>query len=74
MLYNLCNIFLFKLQVLHSLVCNVVKQKVSQSGHPLQIHCKNFQVIQFIIPQESECHDVYISLSRLSRPGGLCIS
>ncbi|XP_057206051.1 myotubularin-related protein 7a [Triplophysa rosa] len=57
-----------ELWVLHSLVCNVVKQKTSQSGYPLQIHCKNFQVMQFIIPQESDCHDIYISLSRLSRP------
>ncbi|CAM4613452.1 unnamed protein product [Leuciscus chuanchicus] len=57
-----------ELWVLHSLVCNVVKHKASQSGYPLLIHCKNFQVIQFIIPQESDCHDVYISLSRLSRP------
>lgn len=60
-------------QLLHSLVCNVVKQKASQSGYPLQILFKNFQIIQFIIPQESDCHDIYISLSRLSRPGGLCI-
>ncbi|XP_067242223.1 myotubularin-related protein 7a isoform X2 [Chanodichthys erythropterus] len=57
-----------ELWVLHSLVCNVVKHKTSQSGYPLLIHCKNFQVIQFIIRQESDCHDVYISLSRLSRP------
>uniref|UniRef100_A0A8C1U0V7 Myotubularin related protein 7a n=1 Tax=Cyprinus carpio TaxID=7962 RepID=A0A8C1U0V7_CYPCA len=59
-----------ELWVLHSLVCNVVKHKASKSGYPLLIHCKNFQVIQFIFPQESDCHDVYISLSRLSRPGG----
>lgn len=51
-------------------MCNVVKHKASQSGYPLLIHCKNFQVIQFIISHESDCHDVYISLSRLSRPGG----
>uniref|UniRef100_A0A673G9C3 MTMR6-9 GRAM domain-containing protein n=1 Tax=Sinocyclocheilus rhinocerous TaxID=307959 RepID=A0A673G9C3_9TELE len=59
-----------ELWVLHSLVCNVVKHKASQSGYPLLIHCKNFQVMQFIISQESDCHNVYISLSRLSRPGG----
>ncbi|KAG1929130.1 myotubularin-related protein 7a [Pimephales promelas] len=56
-----------ELWVLHSLVYNVVRHKASQSGYPLLIHCKNFQVIQFIIPQETDCHDVYISLSRLSR-------
>ncbi|XP_052010937.1 myotubularin-related protein 7a isoform X2 [Xyrauchen texanus] len=57
-----------ELWVLHSLVNNVVKQKASQSGYPLLVHCKNFQLIQFIIPQESFCHDVFISLMRLSKP------
>ncbi|XP_016101254.1 myotubularin-related protein 7-like [Sinocyclocheilus grahami] len=57
-----------ELWVLHSLVCNVVKHKASQSGYPLLIHCKNFQVMQLIISQESDCHNVYTSLSRLSRP------
>ncbi|XP_054648500.1 myotubularin-related protein 7a isoform X1 [Dunckerocampus dactyliophorus] len=54
--------------VLHSLVFSVEKQSPTPSGCPLLIHCKNFQVLHFVIPQERECHDVYVSLQRLSQP------
>ncbi|XP_065127846.1 myotubularin-related protein 7a isoform X1 [Paramisgurnus dabryanus] len=57
-----------ELWILHSLVYNVIKQKTAESWNALLIHCKNFQVIQLMIPQESDCNDIYISLSRLSRP------
>uniref|UniRef100_A0A8C4HXR9 Myotubularin related protein 7a n=1 Tax=Dicentrarchus labrax TaxID=13489 RepID=A0A8C4HXR9_DICLA len=55
--------------VLHSLVCSVEKQGASASGCPLVIHCKNFQVLHFVLPRERECHDVQLSLQRLSQPG-----
>ncbi|MBN3270532.1 MTMR7 protein, partial [Polyodon spathula] len=54
--------------ILHSQICAVEKQSTSATGCPLLIRCKNYQVIQFIILQERDCHDVYISLMRLSRP------
>lgn len=54
--------------VLHSLVCSVEKQAAAASGCPLLIHCKNFQVLHFVIPGERECHDVHLSLQRLSQP------
>ncbi|KAG8004224.1 Myotubularin-related protein 7 [Nibea albiflora] len=54
--------------VLHSLVCSVEKQSATASGCPLIIHCKNFQVHHFVIPLERECHDVHLSLLRLSQP------
>lgn len=54
--------------LLHSLVCNVEKLSTTATGCPLLIHCKNFQVLHFIIPQERDCHDVHVSLLRLSRP------
>ncbi|XP_051890220.1 myotubularin-related protein 7b [Pristis pectinata] len=54
--------------VLHSQICAVEKQPTTATGCPLLIRCKNFQVIQFIISQERDCHDIYISLIRLSRP------
>lgn len=60
-------------QVLHSLVCSVEKQATTPSGSPLLIHCKNFQVLHFVIPQERECHDVHVSLLRLSQPGKLLV-
>ncbi|XP_006630043.3 myotubularin-related protein 7 [Lepisosteus oculatus] len=54
--------------VLHSLVSAIEKQATTATGCPLLVRCKNFQVIQFILPQERDCHDVYVSLMRLSRP------
>ncbi|XP_017275287.1 myotubularin-related protein 7a [Kryptolebias marmoratus] len=54
--------------VLHSLVCSVDKQAPSDSGCPLIIRCKNFQVLHLSIPREPDCHDVYLSLQRLSQP------
>ncbi|XP_038647032.1 myotubularin-related protein 7b isoform X3 [Scyliorhinus canicula] len=54
--------------ILHSQICAVEKQATTATGCPLLIRCKNFQVIQFIISQERDCHDIYISLIRLSRP------
>ncbi|KAF4091369.1 hypothetical protein AMELA_G00036090 [Ameiurus melas] len=59
---------LSELWVLHSLVCNIKKQSTPALGHSLLIQCKNSQLIQFIIPQESDCNDVFVSLLRLSRP------
>lgn len=58
-------------QGLHSLVSSVEKQAATTSGCPLVIHCKNFQVLQFVIPREQDCHDVHLSLQRLSQPGHL---
>ncbi|KAM3612090.1 uncharacterized protein V6R79_002581 [Siganus canaliculatus] len=54
--------------VLHSLVSSVEKQPPSTSGCPLIIHCKNFQVLHFVVPLEQECQDVHLSLQRLSQP------
>ncbi|KAG9479820.1 hypothetical protein GDO78_011713 [Eleutherodactylus coqui] len=55
--------------ILHSLISAIEKQATTASGCPLLLRCKNFQIIQLIIPQERDCHDIYISLARLSRPG-----
>ncbi|XP_062495010.1 myotubularin-related protein 7 isoform X3 [Pezoporus occidentalis] len=54
--------------VLHSQISSIEKQATTATGCPLLIRCKNFQVIQLVIPQERDCHDVYISLIRLTRP------
>ncbi|MGH0153740.1 UNVERIFIED_CONTAM: hypothetical protein FKN15_061212, partial [Acipenser sinensis] len=54
--------------ILHSQICAVEKRLTSATGCPLLIRCKNYQVIEFIILQERDCQDVYISLMRLSRP------
>uniref|UniRef100_A0A8D0G215 MTMR6-9 GRAM domain-containing protein n=1 Tax=Sphenodon punctatus TaxID=8508 RepID=A0A8D0G215_SPHPU len=51
--------------VLHSQISSIEKQATTATGCPLLIRCKNFQIIQLIIPQERDCHDVYISLISL---------
>ncbi|XP_034628414.1 myotubularin-related protein 7 [Trachemys scripta elegans] len=54
--------------ILHSQISSIEKQATTVTGCPLLIRCKNFQIIQLIVPQERDCHDVYISLIRLARP------
>uniref|UniRef100_A0A7N6AV06 Phosphatidylinositol-3-phosphate phosphatase n=1 Tax=Anabas testudineus TaxID=64144 RepID=A0A7N6AV06_ANATE len=58
--------------VLHSLVCSVEKQAAAASGCPLIIHCKNFQVLHFVIPGDRECHDVHLSLQPLTSQLIIC--
>lgn len=59
----------FWLQILHSQISTIEKQATTATGCHLLIRCKNFQLLQLVIPQERDCHDVYISLVRLARPG-----
>ncbi|XP_068134732.1 myotubularin-related protein 7 isoform X1 [Hyperolius riggenbachi] len=54
--------------ILHSQISSIEKQATTATGCPLLLRCKNFQVLQIIIPQERDCHDIYMSLARLSRP------
>ncbi|XP_039205331.1 myotubularin-related protein 7 isoform X2 [Crotalus tigris] len=54
--------------ILYSQISSIEKLATSASGCPMLIRCKNFQNIQFIMSQERDCHDVYISLIRLARP------
>uniref|UniRef100_A0A8C5ACL4 Myotubularin related protein 7a n=1 Tax=Gadus morhua TaxID=8049 RepID=A0A8C5ACL4_GADMO len=55
-------------QVLHSLICRLEKQVNTSTGSPLLIHCKNFQVLHFVFPQEQDCVHIQASLQRLSQP------
>ncbi|XP_068596117.1 myotubularin-related protein 7-like [Brachionichthys hirsutus] len=60
--------------VLHSLVCSVEKKlsvsaaSSASSGCPMRIRCKNFQVLNLVLPGERDCHSVFLSLQRLSQP------
>lgn len=54
--------------VLHSHLSSIEKQSVSSLGTPLQIRCKNFQSITFILPKEKDAHEVWTSLFNLSQP------
>ena len=48
---------------------NVEKLPITTGGSPIQLHCKNFMCITFVIPKERDCHDIYTSLLELSKPG-----
>lgn len=48
---------------------SVDKLQLSTKGSPLLIRCKTFRSVTFVIPKERECHDVYVTLLKLSQPG-----
>uniref|UniRef100_UPI00398EAD1E myotubularin-related protein 6 isoform X2 n=1 Tax=Pristiophorus japonicus TaxID=55135 RepID=UPI00398EAD1E len=54
--------------IMHHHIAVVEKLSLTTVGCPLAIWCKNFRVIHFIIPRERDCHDIYNSLLKLSRP------
>ncbi|CAG5123118.1 unnamed protein product, partial [Candidula unifasciata] len=54
--------------ILHMHMDQVEKQAMTAEGCPLQIRCKNFLCMTFIIPRERDCQDVYQTLLELSRP------
>lgn len=57
------------LQVLHTMVSSVDRPPTTPTGSQLILRCKDFRIIQILIPQERDCLDVHASLVRLSRPG-----
>lgn len=54
--------------VLHMHIANIEKLPLSTTGSPLLIRCKTFLSVTFVIPKDSECHDVYTSLVKLFQP------
>ncbi|XP_029356200.1 myotubularin-related protein 7b isoform X2 [Echeneis naucrates] len=54
--------------VLHSMVNSVEMPSNSPAGSQLILRCKDFRVLQILIPQERDCLDIHASLVRLSRP------
>ncbi|XP_053399742.1 myotubularin-related protein 8-like isoform X2 [Mercenaria mercenaria] len=57
--------------ILHMHLSQIEKLPITTGGSPLQLHCKNFMCITFVIPKERDCHDIYTSLLELSKPGNL---
>lgn len=47
---------------------SVEKLALTTQGCPLVIKCKTFLSLSFIIPRERECHEMVISLTKLSKP------
>ncbi|XP_077983643.1 phosphatidylinositol-3,5-bisphosphate 3-phosphatase MTMR6-like [Glandiceps talaboti] len=54
--------------IMHMHIAAVEKMPLTTTGSPLQIRCKNFQAATFVIPRERDCHDIYTSLCKLSKP------
>ncbi|XP_044283209.1 myotubularin-related protein 8 isoform X2 [Varanus komodoensis] len=54
--------------ILHHHIAAVEKLPLTASGCPLLIHCKDFRVAHFVVGQERDCHEVYMSLLKLSQP------
>ena len=52
-------------------ISSVEKLPLSTQGSPLQLKCKTFLTVTFVIPQDRDCHEVYTTLSQLSQPGKL---
>ncbi|KAH6936396.1 hypothetical protein HPB50_016456 [Hyalomma asiaticum] len=55
-------------KILHMHIASIAKLPISANGTPLQIRCKNFLCVTFLIPKERDCHDIFISLQQLSQP------
>ncbi|XP_005111133.2 myotubularin-related protein 6 [Aplysia californica] len=54
--------------ILHMHMGQVEKQPLTAEGSTLQIRCKNFLCITFIIQKDRDCQDIYQSLLTFSRP------
>ncbi|KAI8128627.1 Myotubularin-related protein 8 [Lucilia cuprina] len=52
----------------HMHIANIEKLPLTTTGSPLLIRCKTFLSVTFVIPKDSECHDVYTSLLKLYQP------
>lgn len=55
--------------VLNTHIASIEKQPLTTAGSPLHIKCKHFLTMTFIITKERDCHDIYLTLMRLSSPG-----
>nr|CAD7266644.1 unnamed protein product [Timema shepardi] len=49
-------------------ISTVEKLPLTTTGSPLQIRCKTFLSVTFVIPREKDCHEIYIFLQKLSQP------
>ncbi|XP_063597502.1 myotubularin-related protein 8-like isoform X2 [Penaeus indicus] len=54
--------------ILHMHISSLEKLPLSTQGSPLQVRCKTFLTVTFVIPRERDCHDIYTSLLQLSQP------
>ncbi|XP_021924454.1 myotubularin-related protein 8 isoform X7 [Zootermopsis nevadensis] len=54
--------------ILHMHIASVEKLPLTTTGSPLQIMCKTFLSVTFVIPRERDCHEVFVTLQQLAQP------
>ncbi|KAK3099384.1 hypothetical protein FSP39_003635, partial [Pinctada imbricata] len=57
--------------ILHMHISGIERQPLNASGSPLQIRCKDFRCITFVLPRDRDCQDIYTSLQELSKPSNI---
>jgi myotubularin-related protein 6/7/8 len=50
-------------------ILSAEKLPLTTTGSPLQIRCKTFLSVTFVVPRERECQEIFATLQQLSRPG-----
>ncbi|KAE8743901.1 hypothetical protein FOCC_FOCC009459 [Frankliniella occidentalis] len=54
--------------ILHMHIGSVEKLPLSTAGSPLQLRCKTFRSVTFVLPRERDCHEIFTALQQLSQP------
>ncbi|XP_063232371.1 myotubularin-related protein 6 isoform X3 [Bacillus rossius redtenbacheri] len=57
-----------ELWILHMHIASVEKLPLTTTGSPLQIRCKTFLSVTFVVPRERDCHEIFTTLQKLSQP------
>ncbi|XP_039294729.1 myotubularin-related protein 6 isoform X1 [Nilaparvata lugens] len=54
--------------VLYMHIASVEKLALTTTGCPLQLRCKTFLSVTFVVPKERDCHEIFTTLQKLSQP------
>ncbi|KAJ1529847.1 hypothetical protein ONE63_006584 [Megalurothrips usitatus] len=54
--------------ILHMHIGSVEKLPLTTAGSPLQLRCKTFRSVTFVLPRERDSHDIFTALQQLSQP------
>ncbi|CAH8518225.1 unnamed protein product [Heterobilharzia americana] len=65
--YGLLVLFLCCCELQNQLISSVERLPLTTGGAPLVIRGKDFRVLHLILLKERDCHDVYLTLTRLLR-------
>ncbi|XP_059484789.1 myotubularin-related protein 6 isoform X1 [Neocloeon triangulifer] len=54
--------------ILHMHILSADKLPLTTMGSPLQIRCKTFLSVTFVLPKERDCQEIFTTLQQLSKP------